>query len=420
MATRRWAGYRSGDVGYRRILIALFAAGFATFAQLYSTQSLMPTISADLAIPASSAGLSISLATGGLGASVLGWAALADRYGRVAVMKISGVSAAVLAIAVPFMPTWDLILAVRLLEGVALGALPALAMAYLGEEINARYLAIVSGAFVSGNTIGGLSGRIISGVVADFFGWRGGLFAVGMCCVAAAAAFIAVIPEPRGFTPTTQRIADGETPIPPLTRLKSALTVPKLWAVYAVGFCGMGAFVSMYSYIGYLLAKPPYSLPTAITSLIFIVYLCGTFASRAAGKIAFRWGSRRTIVAGFGLMCIGAVLTLVPQLAITIFGLMTFTYGFFTMSPIAAAITSRLTRHGRAQASALYQLFYYGGSAALGLVMGMLLDAYGWGATVAGILAAVIIGGCVAYFLLQRLPRSEATSQIPIIPPPLH
>lgn len=420
MATGRWAGYTVDDSGYRRILIALFAAGFATFAQLYSTQSLMPEISRDLGISASSAGLSISLATGGLGATVLVWAALADRHGRVAVMKVSSVAATLLALAVPFMPTWEMILGVRLLEGVALGALPALAMAYLGEEIHPRYLAIVAGAFVSGNTVGGLSGRLISGIAGDFLGWRAGLLAVALSCAIAAVAFISVIPEARGFVPTAQRVGAGEHIISQRERLRSALSVPKLWAVYAVGFCGMGAFVSMYSYIGYLLAKPPYSLPTAVTSSIFVIYLFGTVASRAAGKIAFRWGSRRTIVAGFFLMAIGAALTLIPELILTSLGLVVFTYGFFTLSPIAAAITSRLTKHGRAQASALYQLCYYAGSAILGLLLGVVLDAFGWNATVVGILVTVAVGGSIAYFLLRRLPHSDATSQLTAIVPPHH
>lgn len=415
IANARWTGYRAGDPEYRRIVIALFAAGFATFAQLYSTQALMPMISADLDIPAYTAGLSISMATGGLGLSVLGWAALADRHGRTAIMKASALIAAVIGLIVPFMPSWDLILGLRLLEGMALGALPGLAMAYLSEEINHRYLAIVSGVFVSGNTIGGLSGRIIAGLVGDFAGWRVGLFAVSFCCAIAAAAFFLVSPEPRGFVPTAERIARGATVTPPLTRLREALTKPKLWAVYTIGFCGMGAFVSMYSYIGYPLAQPPYSLPAAVTSLIFLVYLVGTVASRIAGKLAFRWGSRYMIAAGFTLMGIGALLTLVPNLIATFIGLATFTYGFFTLNPIAAALTSRFARHAHAQASALYQLFYYAGSAFLGWLVGILMVASGWQTAVAGILAAVASGIVIALMGLRNLPHSDATSQMPVI-----
>lgn len=409
-------GYQVGDPEYRRILVALFMAGFATFAQLYSAQALMPLISTSLEITADTAGLSISMATGGLGASVLIWASLADRYGRTAVMKSSAVLAAIIGLAIPFLPTWNAILTFRLFEGMALGALPALAMAYLGEEIHPRYLAIVAGTYVSGNTIGGLSGRILGGLVGDWVGWRGGLFVVSCACALAAVAFLIVTPKPRGFVPTSRRTNPGPSVA---SRLAESLSIPKLWAVYGTGFLGMGAFVSMYSYLGYEL-NDEFGLPTAVTSLIFVVYLVGTVASRFAGKLAFLWGSRRVISGGFALMCLGGSLTLVPLLPVVLIGLVVFTYGFFSVNPIASALTARLTRHARAQASAFYQLCYYAGSALIGWLVGVLLVYSGWTTAVLGILVSSFVGLVIAYVFLRNLPHSAATSQIPTIHPPIH
>lgn len=375
----------------------------------------MPLISEDEEIPAYSAGLSISMATGGLGLSVLMWAALSDRFGRVTMMKVSAIAAAVFGILTPIMPTWDLLLLTRILEGMALGALPALAIAYLGEEIHPRFLAISAGAYVSGNTIGGLSGRVISGIVGDWFVWRIGVLAVGVTCALAAIAFVVSIPQSRGFMSTVERARRGAPVIPLLGRMADALRRPRLWAVYGIGFGAMGAFVALYSYVGYVLVAPPISLPTSITSLIFLVYLVGTVGSRVAGKVAFRLGSRVTILLGAVMMVTGSLLTIFSNLAAMLTGIILFTYGFFTVNPVAQALTTRLATSGRAQAGAFYQLFYYAGSAFLGWFVGVLMVGFGWPAAAASIALTCAFVGVIAGVWLRRLPQSEATGQMPIL-----
>ena len=52
-------GHLPGSAGYRRISVALFLAGVATFALLYSTQPLLPLLSADFGLDAGTAALSV-------------------------------------------------------------------------------------------------------------------------------------------------------------------------------------------------------------------------------------------------------------------------------------------------------------------------------------------------------------------------
>ena len=82
-ASPAWAGHTRGSVAYGRLLAALFCAGVATFAQLYSPQAVLPLISADLRIGAAEAALTISASTVGLAIGVIPWSTLADRIGRV-------------------------------------------------------------------------------------------------------------------------------------------------------------------------------------------------------------------------------------------------------------------------------------------------------------------------------------------------
>ena len=160
-----FSGHLPGSREYRRLLVGLFFGGVATFAQLYATQALLPQIAVDLAILPATAALSVSASTLGLAAAVIPWSLVADRIGRVPAMAIGILGATVLGATAPFAHDVSSLLVLRLLEGVALGAVPAVALAYLSEEVDVRHVAAAAGSYIAGTTFCGLSGRLVSGPV---------------------------------------------------------------------------------------------------------------------------------------------------------------------------------------------------------------------------------------------------------------
>lgn len=188
-----------GAPGYRRMSFALFAAGVATFALLYSTQALLPLISGDLGVSASAASWTVSAATGALALCVLPLSALSERFGRSRTMTVSLVVAVAVGLLVPFAPNVGWLVALRAVQGAALAGLPASAMAYLAEEVRPKALVAAIGLFVAGNSIGGMSGRILTGWVAQAWGWRAALAAVGLLAAGCAVAFRLLLPRSRHF-----------------------------------------------------------------------------------------------------------------------------------------------------------------------------------------------------------------------------
>ena len=158
-----WDGHAKGSRAYARILAGLSFAGVATFAQLYSTQAVLPLLASDLRITAAEAALTISLATVGLAVTVIPWSFLADRIGRVKAMMWGISIATVLGLLVPFAGSFGMLLGLRLLEGMALGGIPAIAIAYLNEEVTKAHAALAAGSYVAGTTLGGLAGRLVAG-----------------------------------------------------------------------------------------------------------------------------------------------------------------------------------------------------------------------------------------------------------------
>ncbi|MFG2135610.1 MFS transporter [Streptomyces sp. NPDC048650] len=385
-----------GGPGYRRMSFALFAAGVATFALLYSTQALLPAISSDLNVAPDQASWTVSAATFGLALGVIPLSAVSERFGRRTLMTASLSVAALIAMLVPFAPTLGALIALRAVQGIALAGLPASAMAFLAEEVRAKALVAAIGLFVAGNSIGGMSGRIVTGWVAQAWGWRAALGAVGVMAVVCAVAFRLLVPKARHFAPR----AVGPRAL--ARTLGGHLANPLLRRLYGIGALFMTVFGAVYTVIGYRLVSEPFNLPQGIVGSIFIVYLVGTVSSAAAGKLVARMGRRGALYLAVGATSAGLLLSLADSVAAVLAGLILITAGFFAGHAVASSSVSRTARTARAQASALYQCAYYVGSSLGGALGAAAFHAAGWEGTVVLGLAAMVGAASITLYATRK------------------
>ncbi|GAA2937197.1 MFS transporter [Kitasatospora cinereorecta] len=389
-----------GRPGYRRMSFSLFAAGVATFALLYSTQALLPAVSASFGATAGQASWTVSAATGALALCVLPLSALSERFGRRQMMTASLTVAVLIGLLVPFAPSLGWLIALRAVQGAALAGLPASAMAYLAEEVRPKALVAAIGLFVAGNSVGGMSGRILTGWVAQLWGWRMALGAVGLLALACAVVFHFMIPRARNFTPGSLN------PKALAKTVATHLSDPLLRRLYAIGALFMTVFGAVYTVIGYRLVEAPFNLPQGVVGSIFLVYLVGTVSSAAAGRLVARLGRRGALYLAVSTTAAGLLLSLSGRLAVVLLGLVLITAGFFAGHAVASSSVSRTATTGRAQASALYQSAYYLGSSVGGTLGAVAFHTGGWAGTVALGLLAVL--GVVSITLFgTRAARTE-------------
>ncbi|WP_426568875.1 MFS transporter [Streptomyces canus] len=394
-----------GGPGYRRMSFALFLAGVATFALLYSTQALLPLISGEFEVAASEASWTVAAATGGLALFVLPMSALSERYGRRAVMTASLAVAVTLGLLVPFAPSLGALVVLRGLQGAALAGLPASATAYLAEEVRPRALVTAIGLFVAGNSVGGMSGRVITGWVAQEWGWRVAVGVIGAVAVACAVAFRLLLPAPKHFTPGSLR------PRVLARTVRDHLANPLLCRLYAIGALFMTVFGGVYTVIGYRLTEEPFSLPQGIVGSIFLVYLVGTVSASTAGRLVGRLGRRGALYLAGGTTATGLLLSLANSLPLVLLGLVLITSGFFAGHAVASSAVSKTATTGRAQASALYQSAYYIGSSAGSTAGAVAFHAGGWAGTVGvgvlavlGVVTITVFGTRAARIAARREP----------------
>ncbi|MBY8883951.1 MFS transporter [Streptomyces sp. PTM05] len=381
-----------GTSAYRRAILALFAAGTATFLLLYSTQGVLPAISQSLRVTPAQASLTVAMTTAGLAVALIPLSALSERFGRVPVMAASVFSAALIGLAVPFAPDLTTLVVLRTLQGVALAGLPATAMAYLAEEVSQAAIASAIGLYVAGNSIGGMCSRVIAGFVTQVAGWRVALGVLGVLSLACAVAFVLLAPKARHFRPA---------PISPRALARTVgghLGNPLLVRLYLLGMLFMAVFGSVYTVLGYRLTAAPFDLPEGLVGAIFLVYLVGTASSAATGRLVAGVGRRGALYVGITLVAAGLGLTLLASLAAVLGGLVLITAGFFVGHATASGAVGHTAKAARAQASALYLTAYYIGNSVGGMVGATAYHGDGWPGTVAvGLTAMVAATGITLY-----------------------
>jgi MFS transporter, YNFM family, putative membrane transport protein len=397
---RQHEGYRPGDPAYRRIAVALFAAGVATFALMYSTQALLPELARSFAISDADSTLSVSLTTAGLGVTLLFTGPVSEVLGRTRLIHTSLLASATIGLACAAAPNWDTLLALRLLQGVALAGLPAVATAYLREEMHPDGYARTAGLYVGGTALGGMSGRLITGGVGDAAGWRWALAAVAAVGLACAVLVLVLLPRSRNFVPAPAR------PRHLVTMTRRALSDPGLLALYGIGACAMGAFVAVYNAIGFRLTSAPYHLSLGTESLVFLIYPVGTVTSALAGRLVERYSRRTVVPAGVLITMAGVALTLLGPLPLVVLGVAVMTAGFFVVHGVASGwVPVRAAAGGvaAAQAASLYLFAYYLGSSVFGGLAGRVWVTGAWAAVVAMVLALLAVCGGLTFWL-RRIP----------------
>ena len=393
----------SGTKRYRQINLAFFAAGFVTFITLYDVQPLLPVFSKEFGLPASLGSLPLSITSCALAITMLFAGTVSETFGRKRVMVASLLLTSALAFFTSQTHSFTALLALRLLQGIALAGLPAIAMAYLSEEIAPASLASAIGLYISGNAIGGMTGRIFTASMTEWVSWRAALGVIGVVCLLLSLFFARSLPASSNFTrrPFAVRYL--------FSSLFKQLQDPGLLYLYGISFLIMGAFVTLYNYITFRLLAPPYLLSHSTVSYVFLVYLLGSFSSSMVGRQVELFGRSRMLYLTLGTMVLGALVTLSQDLATMIVGIALFTCGFFGAHTIASSWVGSRARTARAQAASIYLFSYYLGSSISGTAGGVFWSSSGWEGVVCLILGLLGMGLCCAR-RLSRICETEGAA----------
>jgi len=400
-------GHLPGTAGYRRVMVAMFSAGMATFVLLYDTQSLLPELTAYFDVTPTQAALSMSLATAGLAVSLLVAGPASECFGRTRLIIGSVWAASLIALLCPLAPSWPALLGLRLLQGCALAGVAAVATAYLREELHPSAQARAAGLYIGGTAFGGMTGRVLTAPIAEVHGWRWGMASAALFALVCALVVTLCLPASQHF----HRRAPGELGVVAMSR--AALADPALRALYLLGAVSIGAIIAVFNALGFRLTTSPYDLGLGAVSLVYLVYLVGTLSSSISGRLADHFGRRAILPVGCALAIVGVLVTLLPWLPAIVVGLAALTAGFFIIHGLASgwvAARAHLVGASASQAAGFYLFAYYVGASVFGTLGTTAWAAAGW----PGVSALALLLFLTAAALARTLRRTPAIDAAPL------
>lgn len=397
-------GIRRGEPAYRRAVLAVLAAGLATFNALYCTQAMLPTLVSDLGVNPTEAALTVSAATGTLALFIVPFSILSERFGRGKILVISALSATVVSLILPLAPSIGWLIALRALQGALIAGVPAVAMTWLSEELDPDALPKAMGIYVAGTSVGGLTGRLIPAAALEIADWRVALWATGGFAVLVGIAMAFLLPAQRRFKPKQIHVR-GE-----LSAMVNHWRNPRLATLFITAFLSMGCFVSLYNFLGFRMVHT-FGLSEALVGLVFLMYLAGTWSSAQAGVLTSRTGNglgmiifALTMLLGLGIMCI-------PNLVMVLIGLFAFTAAFFGIHSTASSWVGLIATENRAEGSSMYLFCYYVGSSVVGAAAGLVFASLSWAGFIGCLALIVLLILGIAVYLAKR-ERSVAHQQV--------
>jgi MFS transporter, YNFM family, putative membrane transport protein len=390
----------AGSKVFWRANLALLALAFSTYAVLNCVQPLMPTFSAAFRISPTMSSLSLSLPSAVIGVGIVVAGAVSELWGRKPIMGWSLLAAGIFTLGAAMAPSWGVFLLTRGFTGVALSGIPAVGMAYVSEEFQPRASGLAMGFYIGSGSLGGMAGRLAAGYLTDALSWRWAIGLIGAFTLCASGAFWALLPASRRFVahePVLSTLA---------ATMAGHLRERGLCRLFLMGFLIMGAFVSVFDYVGFRLMGPPYRLSQAEVGLIFVVYLLGVASSAWAGAWAGRSGSRNVLWVMVAFLLGGVLLALAHPLWIVIAACAVTAFGFFGAHTVLSRWVGQRATGARALASSFYLLFYYAGGGILGTLTGVFWTRGGWYGVTA--LVSLTLGTALLLSLnLRGLPKVQ-------------
>jgi len=375
----------------RTVVIGLTA--FLTVVDLFATQAILPSLTRAYHVTPAAMGFAVNAGTMGMAIAGLIVSVLSQhidrRFGILVSLALLSIPTALLAIA----PDLTAFTALRIAQGLCMASAFTLTLAYLGEECSAADAGGAFAAYITGNVASNLIGRLISAALADHLGlaWNFYFFAVLNLAGAVLVYFTVARAAPMEQS--------GVAAPSPFAAWLEHLRNPELRSTFGIGFCILFAFIGTFTYVNFVLVRPPLALGPMELGLVYFVFLPSIVTTLWAGRAVHRCGTRPTLWGSLALAGAGLPLLLLPNLAAVLLGMVLVGVGTFFAQATATSFVSRAATADRGAASGIYLACYFAGGMIGTAILGQIFDRVGWPACVAGI--GLALGAAAA--LAQRL-----------------
>ncbi|HYC95889.1 MAG TPA: MFS transporter, partial [Sphingomicrobium sp.] len=345
-----------------------------------ATQAILPSLAAEYRVSPSEIGVAANSTTLGMAVAGLLVGAFSANIERKRAILLSLLLLAVPTAALAYAPNLTIFSLLRITQGLFMAAAFTLTLTHLAERCEHRTASALA-AYVTGVVASNLIGRLTAAFVAGLVGATSSFLFFAALNIAGAL-LIAFALHRNAPEPMVDRVRFWAAWV-------GHLRNPALRSTFAIGFLILFGFIGVFTYVGFVLMRPPHMLSMAALGLVFLVFAPSMITTPSAGRITNRLGAGVTVPASLAVALFGLILMLLPSLLAVIAGMTLVGIGTFFAQAVATGHVGRIAQGDKAAASGLYLSSYYCGGLAGAAAVGQLFDRFGWNAAAAGIFAAL-------------------------------
>ena len=384
-------------VTFQGAVIALTA--FLTLIDLFAIQAILPSLAKRYAVSPSDIGAAANACTLGMAVASLITAMLSRHIDRRAGIAISLALLAVPTAALGFVDNLTTFTLLRVLQGCLMATAFTLMLAYLGEHFGPAESARVFAAFITGNVLSNLAGRMLSASLADGFGVPTTFLTFSALNLLGAVLVFFTVTKAAPMSQVTAPTGSG------LDAIKTHLRHPELRSAFLIGFLILFVFIGVFTYVNFILVAPPFSIGMMQLGFVYLVFLPSLPTTIVAGRIAGIIGARPALILFLSIAVAGLPFLNGTSLPGVLAGLVLVAVGTFAAQAVATGYVGQAAKSDRGAASGIYLAAYFGGGLVGSIILGRIFGSFGWNAC----LIALGIALLLAIGLAFRLDRSSAS-----------
>lgn len=388
-----------GSQQYFKVTLGLALGSFLVFCNLYLFQPMLPYMANHFSVSETQINWLFAATTLMLSISLVPWAISSEAFGRRRILLIGLFSMPVIGAFMLIGDSLLFLIASRALMGFVLAAFASVAVAYMVEELSPTAFTQAIGGYIAANSLGGITGRIMGGMLTDTFGWQWAVGSMAIISLLGAIVVFFLLPIQKNFTPQRGMFFHHNRAL--ITHIRNKT----IWLAMLIGGVNFALFVNLYSVMGFRLVSEPHSLPIGLASLIFLCYLAGTFSSKLSGRWSRNYNPITGMIVGSVISMLGMWVAIIDELPFMLLGLMLISFGAFFTHTLAYGWVSQKATTAKATATAMYLGHYYIGGSLGGFMLIYCWQLVGW--------AGVITGGmslyAIIFFLCYQLQARQPT-----------
>jgi len=378
----------------RSLLIAVI--GFLTLVDLFATQAILPSLAAEYDVTPSEIGVAANSTTLGMAVAGLLVGAFSANIERKRAITLSLLTLSLPTALLAFAPDLTVFALLRVTQGLFMAAAFTLTLTHLAERCEHR-TATALAAYVTGVVASNLVGRLTAAFVAGLIGASSSFL------------FFAALNVAGALLVAVALTRNEPEPMSGGARFWSAwarhLSQPALRRTFAIGFLILFGFIGVFTYVGFVLMRPPHALSMGALGLVFLVFAPSMVTTPVAGRVTDRFGPAITVPASLAIALLGLLLLLLPNLVAVLAGMTLVGIGTFFAQAVATGHVGRVAEGDKAAASGLYLSSYYCGGLFGAAAIGQLFDRLGWFAAVAGVFAALGMAAVLGAGLVAKVGK---------------